>query len=155
MTRLQTVLMLYLDSESLNHGRGVWQQAVLQLSEAANQRMNQCVSADACGNLYKPALSFHICCVQEEALALATGVASAATHDDNEEDNDEESLDPAERRRQRMEAAASRPPIYNTEALHEKLEDISWPSEVLSPLSSLQIDAQVVVADPAIMGNVK
>ena len=54
-------------------------------------------------------------------------------HDKEEEDNDEESLDPAERRRQRMEAAASRPPIYNTEALHEKLEDISWPSEVLSP----------------------
>ena len=69
-------------------------------------------------------------------------------NDEEEEDNDEESLDPAERRRQRMEAAASRPPIYNTEALHEKLEDISWPSEVLSPLSSLQMNGQVVIADP-------
>ena len=76
---------------------------------------------------------YQMCFVQETALALTTGVVGAATHDDDEEDNDEESMDPAERRRRRMEAAASRPPIYNTEALHEKLEDISWPSGVLSP----------------------
>ena len=75
--------------------------------------------------------------------------------DDEEEDNDEEILDPAERRRQRMEAATSRPPIYNTEALHEKLEDISWPSEVPSPLYSLVMSAPAVIADLDMMGSLR
>lgn len=71
--------------------------------------------------------------VQEAALALAPGVTSAAADVDDEDD--EELLDPAERRARRVAAAGSRPPIYNAEAMHEKLEDISWPSEVL-PTSS-------------------
>ena len=82
---------------------------------------------------------------------MTPGVVCAPMHDD-EEDNDEESLDPAERRRQRIEAAASRPPIYNADALHEKLEDISWPSEVLSPLFPLVMDGQALNADPDTVG---
>jgi len=73
--------------------------------------------------------------VQEAALALAPGVTSAAADVDDEDD--EELLDPAERRARRVAAAGSRPPIYNAEAMHEKLEDISWPSEVL-PTSYLK-----------------
>ena len=64
---------------------------------------------------------------------MAPGVDSAAIlrgGDEDEEDDDEEDLNPAERRARRIEAAASRPPIYNAEAMHEKLEDIGWPSQV-------------------------
>ena len=62
------------------------------------------------------------------------GVSSAAGDVDDEQDNDDEDLmSPAERRAKQLAAAAARPPIYNAEAMHEKLEDISWPSEVLTP----------------------
>ena len=70
---------------------------------------------------------------QEAALALALGVTSAAGNFDNvDEDEDDELLSPAERRAKRLAESAARPPIYNAEAMHEKLEDISWPSEVLT-----------------------
>ena len=72
--------------------------------------------------------------MQEAALALVPGVDSAAGNGDREhdEEDDEELLSPAERRAKRLADAAARPPIYNAEAMHEKLEDISWPSEVLN-----------------------
>ena len=71
--------------------------------------------------------------MQEAALALAPGVTSAAGNFDGvDEDEDEELLSPAERRAKRIAESAARPPIYNAEAMHEKLEDISWPSEVLA-----------------------
>lgn len=38
--------------------------------------------------------------------------------------------DSAEQRAKRAAEASARPPIYNAEGLHEKLEDISWPSDV-------------------------
>ncbi|CAL5221811.1 g4067 [Coccomyxa viridis] len=67
---------------------------------------------------------------EEAALALAPGVTSAAGNFDGvDEDEDEELLSPAERRAKRIAESAARPPIYNAEAMHEKLEDISWPSE--------------------------
>ena len=73
---------------------------------------------------------------RKAALALAPGVSSAADNvHEEDEDNDGELLNPAERRAKRLAAAADRPPIYNAEAMHEKLEDISWPSEVLALLS--------------------
>ena len=62
---------------------------------------------------------------------MAPGVSSAAGNIHEEDDSDED-LSPAERRAQRLANAADRPPIYNAEAMHEKLEDISWPSEVLT-----------------------
>lgn len=79
--------------------------------------------------------------MQEAALALTPGVTSAAGNVDegvDDEDEDEELLSPGERRARRLADAAARPPIYNAEAMHEKLEDISWPSEVLT-LSCLRV----------------
>ncbi len=76
--------------------------------------------------------------VQEAALASVPGVTSAATNptfeqEDEDEEEEDELLSPAERRAKRLADAAARPPIYNAEAMHEKLEDISWPSEVKAP----------------------
>lgn len=65
---------------------------------------------------------------------MGPGVTSAGVlgRDEDEEDLDEElQMDPAERRARKLQDATERPPIYNAEAMHEKLEDISWPSEVL------------------------
>ena len=70
---------------------------------------------------------------QEAALALGPGVTPAGVlgHDEDEEDDEVLQMDPAERRARKLQAAAERPPLYNADAMHEKLEDISWPSEVL------------------------
>ena len=70
---------------------------------------------------------------QEAALALGPSVTPAGVlgHDEDEEDDEVLQMDPAERRAHKLQAAAERPPIYNADAMHEKLEDISWPSEVL------------------------
>ena len=79
--------------------------------------------------------------MQEAALASIPGVSSAAPGiDDEHDEEDEELLSPAERRAKRLAAAAARPPIYNAEAMHEKLEDLSWPSEVLT-LSCLKLSS--------------
>ena len=67
---------------------------------------------------------------QEAALGLEPGTAGSAFNDD---DNDEAGRDTAEQRAARAAEAAARPPIYNAEGLHEKLEDISWPAEVCRP----------------------
>ena len=80
--------------------------------------------------------------MQEAALALVPGVDSAAGNGSGEEEEEEELLSPAERRAKRLADAAARPPIYNAEAMHEKLEDISWPSEVLA------LSCPVVVLGP-------
>lgn len=45
-------------------------------------------------------------------------------------DDDGEEGNSAEQRAGRADDAGARPPIYNAEGLHEKLEDISWPTEV-------------------------
>jgi hypothetical protein len=68
----------------------------------------------------------HCVCTQEAALGLEPGTAGDA------EEDDEGGLgeDPAAVRARQAAEAGARPPIYNAEALHEKLEDISWPSEV-------------------------
>lgn len=49
------------------------------------------------------------------------------------EDDDEDEGNSAEQRAKRAADAGARPPIYNAEGMHEKLEDISWPSEVPEP----------------------
>ncbi len=55
-----------------------------------------------------------------------------------EEDGDEdEEGNSAEHRAARSSDAGSRPPIYNAEGMHEKLEDICWPSEVPDPSASV------------------
>ncbi|BDA45324.1 probable rRNA-processing protein EBP2 [Coccomyxa sp. Obi] len=57
----------------------------------------------------------------EEEAALAMGAGDA--------DEDDEEGNSAEQRAGRADDAGARPPIYNAEGLHEKLEDISWPTE--------------------------
>jgi hypothetical protein len=55
-----------------------------------------------------------------------------------EEDGDEdEEGNSAEQRVARSSDAGARPPIYNAEGMHEKLEDICWPSEVPYPSASV------------------
>ena len=79
--------------------------------------MNACMTAHP---LYK----VHFSTMKE--AALATGA------EDMDEDDEEGTS--AEHRAGRSDDAGARPPIYNAEGLHEKLEDISWPTEVFGCL---------------------
>lgn len=51
-------------------------------------------------------------------------------------EEDDEEGNSAEQRAGRSDDAGARPPIYNAEGLHEKLEDISWPTEVSAASAS-------------------
>jgi hypothetical protein len=50
--------------------------------------------------------------------------------DMEEEGDDDVEGNSGEQRAARAADAGARPPIYNAEGMHEKLEDICWPSEV-------------------------
>jgi hypothetical protein len=51
--------------------------------------------------------------------------------DTSEDEEDDRGVgNSAEERSKRAAEAGVRPPIYNAEGMHEKLEDIAWPSEV-------------------------
>ncbi len=75
--------------------------------------INACMTAHP---LYK----VHFSIMKEAALAMGA--------EDMDEDDEEDTS--GEHRAGRSDDAGARPPIYNAEGLHEKLEDISWPTEV-------------------------
>ena len=59
------------------------------------------------------------------------GTAGHRGEDSDDDDVGEEGgLDASEQRARRAAEAGARPPLYNAEGLHERLEDISWPAEV-------------------------
>lgn len=66
-------------------------------------------------------------------------------------DEDDEEGNSAEQRAGRADDAGARPPIYNAEGLHEKLEDISWPTEVSAAFACMAAIASVRSNKPCTM----
>lgn len=74
-----------------------------------------------------PCALFYSCLAQAALREAADGNSSEDESDDGEDESgDEEALAEAQAHAAASSGAA-RPPIYNVEALHSALEDISWP----------------------------